>query len=147
MMNNPELQQRLRAVSQLAAFNNWLGLQVDEVSSGAVQLSLPWRAEFGQYAGFMHAGIQGALIDTACGFAAATLSGQVLASQYTVRCLRPAVGEHFRVVAKVIKPGRQQIFAAAELYATRNGEETLVACGDVLLVPQAQQKTEAELQG
>ncbi|SDU05392.1 PaaI family thioesterase [Halopseudomonas salegens] len=137
-MSHSDLHERIATVSRMAAFNNWLGLEIDEVSAGSVQLSLPWRSDFGQYAGFMHAGIQGALIDTACGFAAATLSGKVLASQYTVRCLRPAVGEHFRVVAQVVKPGRQQIFASAELYAIKDGVEKLVATGDALLVPQAE---------
>lgn len=135
-MNHSDLQERIQAVSRMAAFNNWLGLMIDEVSPGNVQLSLPWREDFGQYAGFMHAGIQGALIDTACGFAAATMAGKVLASQYTVRCLRPAIGEHFRVLATVVKPGRQQVFASAELFATRDGVEKRVATGDVLLVPQ-----------
>jgi acyl-coenzyme A thioesterase PaaI-like protein len=46
----------------------------------------------------------GALIDTACGFAAATLAGRVLASHYAVNCLRPAVGERFVARARVVKP-------------------------------------------
>ncbi|WP_339806813.1 PaaI family thioesterase [uncultured Marinobacter sp.] len=137
-MSDAELKNRIETISELAAFNNWLGLSVDEVTAGSVQLSVNWRKDFGQYAGFMHAGIQGALIDTACGFAAVTLSGRVLASQYSVRCLRPAVGEHFRVVARVVKPGRQQVFASAELYASKDGVEKLVATGDALLVPQAE---------
>ena len=40
----------------------------------------PWRADLGQYAGFLHASMIGGMIDTACGFAAFTLSGRVLAS-------------------------------------------------------------------
>lgn len=137
-MSDAELKERIEAISELAAFNNWLGLSVDEVTPGSVELSVNWHKDFGQYAGFMHAGIQGALIDTACGFAAVTLSGRVLASQYTVRCLRPAIGDHFRVVAQVVKPGRQQVFASAELYASKAGVEKLVATGDALLVPQAE---------
>ncbi|UAX00022.1 PaaI family thioesterase [Halopseudomonas nanhaiensis] len=127
--------ERLRGISRLAEFNSWLGLEVVSAAPGEVELHMSWKKEMGQYSGFLHAGVQGALIDTACGFAAATLSGHVLASQFTVRCLRPAVGDTFRVVAKVIKPGRQQIFTTAELYATKDGEEKLVATGDTLLVP------------
>ena len=54
---------------------------------------MPRRVEAGQYSGFLHAGPIGALIDTTCGFAAATVVGRVLASHFSVNCLRPAIGE------------------------------------------------------
>lgn len=135
MNESASLLEQLRGISRQAEFNQWLGLEVVSAAPGEVQIRINWKKEMGQYSGFLHAGIQGALIDTACGFAAATMSGRVLASQFTVRCLRPAVGEHFRAVARVVKPGRQQIFTTAELYATQDGEEKLVATGDTLLVP------------
>jgi uncharacterized protein (TIGR00369 family) len=94
---------------------------------------MPWRVETGQYAGFLHAGLVGALIDTACGFAAATLVGRVLASHYAVNCLRPAVGERFIARARVVKAGRTQVFTACDLFAQANGKETLVATGETLL--------------
>lgn len=135
MNESADLLEQLRGISRQAEFNQWLGLEVVSAAPGEVQIHINWKKEMGQYSGFLHAGIQGALIDTACGFAAATMSGRVLASQFTVRCLRPAVGDHFRAVARVMKPGRQQIFTTAELYATQDGEEKLVATGDTLLVP------------
>jgi uncharacterized protein (TIGR00369 family) len=94
---------------------------------------MPWRAEVGQYAGFLHAGLIGALIDTACGFAAVTVAGRVLASHYAVNCLRPAVGERFIARARVVKPGRTQVFTACELFAVVAGAEKLVATGETLL--------------
>jgi uncharacterized protein (TIGR00369 family) len=94
---------------------------------------MPWRADAGQYAGFLHAGLVGALIDTACGFAAATVSGRVLASHYSVNCLRPAVGERFIARARVVKPGKSQVFTACELFAVSGGAEKLVATGETLL--------------
>lgn len=135
MKGSTDLLDHLSGISRLAEFNNWLGIEVVAATPGEVELQIRWKSEMGQYSGYLHAGIQGALIDTACGFAAATLSGNVVASQFTVRCLRPAVGEAFKVVARVVKPGRQQIFTTAELYATTDGEEKLVASGDTLLVP------------
>ncbi len=94
---------------------------------------MPWRKELGQYAGFLHAGLVGALIDTACGFAAASVVGRVLASHYSVNCLRPAVGERFFARARVVKPGKTQVFTACELYAVADGQEKLVATGETLL--------------
>jgi uncharacterized protein (TIGR00369 family) len=136
-MNTPSLPTlaQLRAVNQQAAFNQWAGIALTHVETGRAELSLAWRPEFGQYAGFMHAGLVGALIDTACGFAAATVAGRVLASHYSVNCLRPAVGERFIARARVVKPGKTQVFTACELYAVQNGEEKLVATGETLLTP------------
>lgn len=126
---------RIRAINEVSAFNRWCGIEVDLAEPGRIEISMPWRAEAGQYAGFMHAGVVGALIDTACGFAAATLVGRVLASHYAVNCLRPAVGERFVARARVVKPGRTQVFTACDLYAISGGEEKLVATGETLLVP------------
>jgi uncharacterized protein (TIGR00369 family) len=125
---------KLKAVSGTAAFNNWLDLKVNSATEGVVELSLPWRKEFGQYNGFLHASIVAGLIDTACGFAASTLSGPVLASQLAVRFLRPAVADFFVVRGTVVKPGRQQIFARAELFG-QGASGKLFAVGDALLVP------------
>ncbi len=137
-MSNPQASlAQLRAVNQQAAFNRWAGIELTHAEAGKAELQLAWRADFGQYAGFMHAGLVGALIDTACGFAAATVAGRVLAVHYSVNCLRPAVGERFIARARVVKPGKTQVFTACELYAVQNGEEKLVATGETLLTPVA----------
>ena len=123
----------IRAINETGAFNRWCSIEVDSAEAGQVQISMPWRTEAGQYSGFLHAGLDGALIDTACGFAAATVVGKVLASHYAVNCLRPAVGERFVARARVVKPGKTQVFTACELYAQSAGEEKLVATGETLL--------------
>ena len=123
----------IRSINETSAFNRWCGIEVDSADTGAVQISMPWRGEVGQYSGFLHAGLIGALIDTACGFAAATVVGRVLASHYSVNCLRPAVGERFVARARVVKPGRSQVFTACDLFALSAGQEKLVATGETLL--------------
>ena len=124
----------LKELSKLAQFNNWLGVEVVAASPGDVELRLPWREELGQYSGFLHAGVIGALLDTASGFAVYTMAGRVLTSQYSVKCLRPAVAQVFVVKGRVLKPGRQQIFAQAEL-TSLDEPGKLLAVGDALLVP------------
>ena len=123
------------ALSETAAFNRWAGFEVVEAGEGRAELRLRWRAELGQYAGFLHASMIGGMIDTACGFAAFTVRGQVLASHISVNCLAPATGDAFVARARVVKAGRRQVFAHAELFAQRGGAEHLVASGDVILVP------------
>lgn len=125
---------QLRAINATAQFNRWCGIEVVDAEPGRATIAMPWRQEAGQYAGYLHAGLVGALIDTACGFAAATLMGRVLASHYAVNCLRPAVGERFVARARVVKPGKNQVFTACELFAQARGEERLVATGETLLV-------------
>ena len=125
----------LVALNASAAFNRWAGFELGAVAPGAIELRLPWRDELGQYAGFLHAALIGAMIDTACGFAAYTQVGNVLDSHFSVSCLAPAVGELFIARARIVKAGRRQVFVAAELFASRAGVERLVAIGETILVP------------
>jgi len=123
------------AINASAAFNRWCRFEVLAASDGRAELKLPWRDELGQYAGFLHAALIGGLIDTACGFAAVTVSGRVLASHVSFSCLAPAVGDAFVARARVVKAGRRQVFATAELFSVRGGVERLVATGETVLVP------------
>lgn len=134
-MNPPaDLLTRIRALNAMAAFNQCFGIEVLSAQAGEVEISMPWRHEAGQYSGYLHAGLVGALIDTACGFAAFTVVGNVLASHFAVNCLRPAVGERFVARARVVKPGKSQVFTACELYARTGDTEKLVATGETLLL-------------
>jgi len=60
--------------------------------------------------------------------------GRVLASHYSVSCLRPAVGERFVARAKVVKPGKNQVFTSCEVFAQAGDGEKLVATGETLLL-------------
>jgi uncharacterized protein (TIGR00369 family) len=135
--DDAELLASLRAINALAAFNRWAGFEVVRASPGEADLRMAWRGDIGQYANFLHAGLIGALIDTACGFAAATLVKNVLASHFAVDCLSPAIGEAFVAQGRVVKAGRKQIFATANLLAEKSGATKLVATGSAIMVPVA----------
>jgi uncharacterized protein (TIGR00369 family) len=126
-----------RVLSATATFNQWADFEVVHMSEGECELRMRWRAhDMGQYGGFLHAGMIAALLDTACGFAANTMaSGGVLASNFSVNCLAPAVGEQFSAVGHVVKAGRKQIFSAGELRAISDGQSKLVATAHAILVP------------
>ena len=124
---------QLRQVNSTAAFNQWAGFVVAEAEPGRVVLQMQWREEFGQYSGHLHAGVISALIDTACGFAAYTLSGTVVASHCAVNYLAPGSGTAFTATAETVKVGRRQIFAHAELSDKESG--TLIANGETILIP------------
>jgi len=134
MDSAPDALATLRAINASAAFNRWCGFEVQHAAPGEVELAMAWKPEAGQYSGFLHAGVVGALIDTACGFAAATqLGARVLASHFAVNCIRPAIGERFVAKARVVRAGKQQVFTHCELYAHDRGDNKLVATGETLL--------------
>ena len=126
----------LKQINSTSAFNRWAGFEVTHAASGEAELSMAFRdTDMAQYAGFLHAGLIGALLDTACGFAAGTVAGNVLASHFSVNCLAPAVGEVFFARGRVVKAGKKQVFARAELFAQSGDQLKLVATGDAILVP------------
>jgi uncharacterized protein (TIGR00369 family) len=136
-MNSPsDALGRFRAFSATAPFNLWMGLEPISIAEGDVEIKIAKRVEMAQYSGFLHAGVVGAMIDTACGFAAATIAGPVIASHYSVSFLAPAVGESFVARGRVVKAGKRQVFARAELFAETTGSRKLVAVGDTLLLVQ-----------
>ena len=126
----------LEAINRSAAFNRWAGFEVTAAEAGRATLRMPWKPDAGQYAGFLHAGLIGAMIDTACGFAAASVAGRVMASHFQVNCLAPGIGSAFVAEARVVRAGRRQVFTAAELFAEGDdGKRKLVATGETILVP------------
>ncbi|AUC93961.1 phenylacetic acid degradation protein [Bradyrhizobium sp. SK17] len=128
--------ERLIATNASAAFNRLVGLEVVCAGTGEVELRMPWRDDLTQYAGHLHAGMIAALLDTACGFAAASIVGSVTASHFSMNCLRPAVGRCLVAKGTTLRAGRRQVFARAELFAeNEQGELSLVATGETVLVP------------
>ena len=124
----------LTTINAKAEFNQWCGIEVTVAEPGVVEIQMPWRPEVGQYSGFLHAGLIGALIDTACGFAGVTVAGpHLLAANFSVNCLRPARGQKFIARARVVKPGKAQIFTSCDLFAVDAEGEKLVANGQTLL--------------
>lgn len=136
MIANGSDLQTLTTINASAAFNRLASFEVIEAGNGDAVLRMPWRDEFGQYSGHLHAGLIAALLDTACGFAAVTVAGRVTASHFSMNCLRPALGEYFLAKGTTVRAGRKQIFARAELFAgNAQGGLSLVATGETVLVP------------
>jgi uncharacterized protein (TIGR00369 family) len=128
--------QDLITINASAALNTMAGFEVVTAADGSATLSMKWNDSFTQYVGHLHAGMIAALLDTACGFAAATVAGRVTASHFSMNCLRPGIGRRFVAEGSTVRVGRKQIFARAELFAEgEGGERTLIATGETLLIP------------
>lgn len=134
-MSKADLALELLQLNASAPFNRWAGFEIVSAEPGRVELRMAWNENAAQYAGFLHAGLVGALIDTACGFAAFTRVGAVLASHYSVNCIAPAVGRAFHCTGEVVKAGKRQVFTRAELHAEgEDGQRKLVATGETILM-------------
>ncbi|HZG47371.1 MAG TPA: PaaI family thioesterase [Allosphingosinicella sp.] len=123
----------LAAVNAASPFNKVAGFEIIEAQAGAVTLALAAGPELMNHAGALHAGVQAALLDTACGYAAGTLAGNVVTLQLNLQFLASAKGDRFEARARVTKAGKAQLFAAAELIAWRDGAEVLAASASAVL--------------
>lgn len=107
-----------------------LGISIARLEPGEVELAMPYREDFTQQHGFLHAGIVTAGLDSACGYAAFSLmppAAAVLTVEFKTNLLAPARGERFSFRARVVKPGRTLTVADAQAFAHAGGGERLVA--------------------
>jgi uncharacterized protein (TIGR00369 family) len=131
---NDGLLQALETVNEASPFHRLTGFRVVHAAEGEARLAFDTTSELLNHAGALHAGVQCAALDTAAGYAAATLAGPVVTLQFTTSFLSSAKGEQFRAEARVIKAGKSQLFVEARLTATREGAERLVATASAVLV-------------
>lgn len=95
-------------VAGQAVLRGW-GAVLERVAPGEVDFGLAFDPALTQQHGFLHGGIVGAVLDSACGFAALSLmddDSAVLTVEYKVNFLAPAQGTRFVFGGRVIKPGR-----------------------------------------
>lgn len=107
-----------------------IGAELSRVAPGEVEIALPFRAELTQQNGYLHAGIVAAVVDSACGYAAMSLTppgGEVLSIEFKLNLLAPAAGESFVARARVVRAGRNVTVCAGDVFSVREGAEKLVA--------------------
>jgi uncharacterized protein (TIGR00369 family) len=86
-----------------------LGARLVDISRGRVVVEVPFAETVTQQNGYFHAAVSTAIADTAGGYAALTTmeaDDDVLAVEFKIKLLRPAVGERLTAEAVVLKEGR-----------------------------------------
>lgn len=82
---------------------------LESVEAGRAVIRLPFSEHITQHHGYVHAGAITAIVDTACGCAAMTLSTAglgLLTVEYKVNFLAPARGKEFVATGQVVKAGK-----------------------------------------
>lgn len=128
--SDPEFESRVRQSFSEQLVMQTIQASLRRVEPGRVDIELPYQQSLTQQDGFLHAGISSTIMDSACGYAAFTLmpaEARVLTIEFKINLLAPAAGQQFVATGKVRKPGRSVFVAEAELFATGDGADKLVA--------------------
>lgn len=130
---DPDFEQRVRSSFARQAAMETLGVVLERVAPGEVDVTIPFRADLTQQHGFMHAGVVTAAVDSACGYAALSLMEPgvaVLSVEFKLHLLAPARGAWFRALGRVVRAGRTLTVVAGELRAYAG--EDMTGDGDLV---------------
>jgi uncharacterized protein (TIGR00369 family) len=123
-------QDRVRESFHRQAHMASLGVTLERIAPGEVDLRLPFSAAFTQQNGYMHAGAIASVADSANGYAAFTLAppdSDVLAVEFKINLLAPARGTAFLAKGRVLRSGRTLTVCVADVVAANDDEPTLIA--------------------
>jgi uncharacterized protein (TIGR00369 family) len=101
-----------------------LGATLEFVSEGEVGIGLPFSQHISQQHGYVHAGAITSILDSACGYAALTkvpAGHEVVTAEFKINLIRPAVGERFLALGKVVNAGKTLIVCTGEVHAFNTG--------------------------
>lgn len=127
-MTNDEMKTYLQAIIAKTPFAAFLGAEVTSISPGNVELVVPViPTKMNQHHGFVHGAVIGFVADSACAWAAGSVAGDVVTSEYKLNFLAPAIGEKIVGIGSVIKASSRTVVTKAEIYIERSGERKLVA--------------------
>lgn len=107
-----------------------IGAKMTSVIHGAVEIRFPFSSKLTQQNEFVHAGAVTSIMDSACGYAAMSVSPEeanVLSVEFKVNFMAPAVGESYVARASVKRAGKRLVVCTADAFAINAGEEKLIA--------------------
>jgi uncharacterized protein (TIGR00369 family) len=113
-----------------ASFIRELGMELTGVGDGWCETALVPEAQHRQQHGFAHAAVVTALADHTAGCAAGTALGpgqDVITVEIKVSFLRPAAAPRLLARGKVLRAGKNLIFAESEVFGVEDGAEKMIA--------------------
>lgn len=133
MSSDQGLQLALEAANAASPFHRVTGFTVTHAAQGEARIDFARAPDLLNHAGALHAGVQCAALDTAAGYAAATMAGPVVTLQLSTSFLSSAKGERFEASARVVKAGKAQLFVEAELVTVHGDERRTAARASAVL--------------
>ena len=127
---DPDFEARVRASFAAQSAMKTLQIELVSVQPGEIIMQLEKSKTLLQQQGFVHGGVLTAGLDSACGFAALTLSAptiEVLSIEFKTSFFRPASTDQVRFVGRVLKAGRRVSFCEAEAFSLSDEGQTLLA--------------------
>jgi len=128
-----EFESRVRESFARQGLMKHLGAELAVLEPGHAEIQVPFRLEVTQQDNYFHAGVSGAIADSACGYAAYTLmpaDSSVLTVEYKMNLLAPAEGEKLVARGRVLRSGKTLKICAADVYVQKEGAE--VHCATML---------------
>jgi uncharacterized protein (TIGR00369 family) len=116
-----------RVAVEGSGFTRFAGIEPLLCWEGKSELTLELRPDLTQHHGFAHGAIVGAMADNACAWAASSVAGDVVTSNYTLHFLSPAKGERLRAKGFVVRAGKRQIVCRAEVWSEAADAEPILA--------------------
>lgn len=127
---NPDFAQSVAASFDKQHAMHLIRATLPVVEHGRTEIHVPHWTGVEQQHGFVHGGVVGMIADSAAGYAAMTVvaaSASVLTVEYKMNLLAPADGDKLIARGTVVRPGRTLIVTKAEVFAVKDGNETLCA--------------------
>jgi uncharacterized protein (TIGR00369 family) len=109
-----------------------LETEMSRCEPGFIELRQPVTPVTLQHHGYVHGGVISTLMDIVGGHAAQTLMGagdSVLTVEFKINMLAPGEGDFLRAEGHVIRPGKRITVCRMDLFAVKDGRETLICIG------------------
>ena len=128
--DDPQWERRVRESFARQGAMALIGAAIERLEPGACVVAAAYRPELSQQHGFFHAGVTGALADSAGGYAALTLfppDSDVLTVEFKLNLIAPAHGEQLRARGEVVRSGRTLTVCRIDVEVMRAGVPTVCA--------------------
>ena len=121
-----ELHQRISDSFFAQGMMTTIGARLALVADGEVHIELPFSLSLSQQRGFLHAGATTSIVDSACGYAALTKAPagfDVVTAEFKLNLMRPAVGQRFLAIGRVVNAGKFLTVCTGEVRAFADAGE------------------------
>jgi uncharacterized protein (TIGR00369 family) len=125
-----DLDNRIAGSFEQQGFMTTMGAQLYAIKEGEVQVMVPFSQTLSQQRGYLHGGAISTILDTACGYAALTRApadNDVVTVEFKINFIRPAIGERFLAIGKVVTAGKRLSVCTGEVFAIDGEASKVVA--------------------